>query len=233
VIAIDGPAGSGKSTTARLTAARLGFSYLDTGAMYRVVALLSLRDHIPADDPDSLSRLVSGHTILALDGSILLDEEDVSGLIRSATVGERASIVSRHSSVRRALVPLQRKASAGDHQGVVAEGRDMGTVVFPDAALKVFVTADLACRALRRKLDLDAAARRAGERPSPLGQVVASLLKRDRRDRTRTDSPLRRAPDSHLIDTTLMSVEQQVTAVVELYEATRPPSKERSHGRLQ
>ena len=233
MIAIDGPAGSGKSTTARLSAEKLGFSYLDTGAMYRAVALLSLRDRIPADDPDSLSRTVSRHSILALDGTILLDTEDVSGLIRSAQVGERASIVSRHSSVRRALVPLQREAAASGHHGVVAEGRDMGTVVFPDAALKVFVTADLACRALRRKLDLDAETRRAGEQPVSLGRVVSSLMRRDRRDRTRTDSPLRRAPDSHLIDTTLLSVEQQVTAVVELYEATLLTRKDRSHVRVQ
>ena len=179
--------------------------------MYRASALLATRAGLALDRGRELASLISQHTIDVDEGVTLLDGEDVSTLIRTPAMSEAASLVSSHGPVRREMVRLQRGFSR--RRDTVAEGRDMGTVVFPEADLKVFVTADVVQRSLRRlgQLDEECVARR-------LPVTVRELMRRDRRDSERADSPLRRAPDAWLIDTTSLSVEQQVNAVVLLYD---------------
>ncbi|MBD3370745.1 (d)CMP kinase [Candidatus Fermentibacteria bacterium] len=207
-IAIDGSAGSGKSTTARMVARELGYTYLDTGAMYRASALLASQENIPLNDGSTLASLLESHSMAIRDGRVLLDGEDLTEAIRRPGVAEMASLVSARPEVRRVMVGLQREVAGGGE--VVAEGRDMGTVVFPDAVLKVYMYADVAVRAMRRLTQ--------GEHEgSDLRLVVRSLLRRDRRDRTRADSPLRAAPDSLWVDTSSMTVRRQVDVVLEEY----------------
>ena len=189
LVAIDGPAGAGKSTVARAVAQALGFTYLDTGAMYRAAAL--------ADDPTNV-------TIDLDDGRVLLDGEDVTDRIRTPEVSERASQVAADPAVRRALVEQQRRLIAqGDY---VAEGRDIGTVVAPDAEVKVFLTARPEERARRRAEEL-------GADPE---QVLQDLLARDERDTGRADSPLTKAVDAHELDTTGLSIDEVVALIVGL-----------------
>ena len=204
VIAIDGPAGAGKSTVARGLAARLGFTYLDSGAMYRAVGLLSLRS--PDDDPAVLARAAR----IELDASgggaprVLLDGEDVTGEIRTPEVSEAASHVAALPDVRAALVSIQRGLlNSGDW---VAEGRDIGTVVAPNAELKVYLDADPAERARRRADELGADEAR----------VRAEQAMRDERDRSREASPLRAADGAVVVDTTGLDVEQTVSRIAEL-----------------
>jgi cytidylate kinase len=199
LIAIDGPAGAGKSTVARAVAARLGgFTYLDTGAMYRCVALVSLERGLDAP-------AVAGSVTIAFDGDrVLVDGHDVSAPIRTARVSEAASRVAADPEVRRALVAAQRRLlSAGDW---VAEGRDIGTVVAPWAELKVFLTAD----------PVERARRRASELGEDLEAVLASQRERDERDSTRADSPLQPAHDAVLLDTTGLSVAEVVERIADL-----------------
>lgn len=195
----------------------LGFSYLDTGAMYRMAALLASRRLAGSPDPEAVARIAGSSSISAGPEGAFLDGEDVTTLIRTSELGEAASLLSAAPSVRRAMVAKQREAAAG--RDVVAEGRDMGTVVFPDAVLKVYVTADIAVRGIRRTRDL---AGHSGARLSEVfADVVESLMKRDARDRERPDSPLRRASDAFLLDTSAMSVGEQVEKVVSLFRAAR------------
>jgi cytidylate kinase len=197
VIAIDGPAGAGKSTVAKAVASALGFTYLDTGAMYRCVALAALRG---GGEPGDLAATVE----ISLGDRVLLDGEDVTTAIRSTEVSERASQVAADPDVRRAMVAQQRRLMAtGDW---VAEGRDIGTVVVPDAALKVFLTADPVERARRRAAQL-------GGDPQV---VLAEQTLRDERDRTRADSPLRPAEGSIELDTTGLSLDDVVDRVIAL-----------------
>jgi cytidylate kinase len=204
VIAIDGPAGAGKSTVARTVAAELGWTYLDSGAMYRCVALAALERRVDADDGDGLGELARGLEIAIGDGRVTLDGEDVAERIRAPEVTELASRVSTHPQVREAMVERQRELiSAGRY---VAEGRDIGTVVSPDAPLKVFLTASPEERARRR-------AQETGEHPT---QVAAAQRQRDERDRTREHSALRPADDAVELDTTGLTVEQTAARVVEL-----------------
>lgn len=200
VIAIDGPAGAGKSTVARAVAAALRFTYLDTGAMYRCVALASLRhDAAPAEIVNELE--------IALGERVLLDGEDVTEAIRGPEVSERASQVAAEPAVRRAMVAQQQRLlSDGDW---VAEGRDIGTVVAPGAELKIFLTADPAERARRRAAEL-------GVEPEA---VLADQAVRDERDSTRADSPLRPADGAVELDTTGLTLEQVVACVVALVPA--------------
>jgi cytidylate kinase len=190
VIAIDGPAGAGKSTVARALAQQLGFRYMDSGAMYRCVALLTLRH--PDRDPAALA--AGAEIALEPDGTVLLDGEDVSGAIRSPEVSRRASEVAAEPAVRAALVEKQRAMLA--EGGWVAEGRDIGTVVAPDAALKVYLDADPAERARRRAAETGA---------DPAG-VLEEISTRDERDRSRAASPLREAQGALVLDTTGRSV---------------------------
>jgi cytidylate kinase len=190
VIAIDGPAGAGKSTVARAVARALGITYLDSGAMYRCVALAALRAGASLDDGEELGRLARRLEIPLPDGRVSLDGEEVSEAIRAPEVGAAASRVSVHPEVRDAMVERQRAMIAsGD---CVVEGRDIGTVVSPDASLKVFLTAS----------DDERARRRAAETGEPLADVLAAQATRDARDRRREHGALRAADDAVEIDTT-------------------------------
>ena len=193
LIAIDGPAGAGKSTVARAVADALGYTYLDTGAMYRAVALADLRG---ASDPSACA--------IAFDDGVTLDGEDVSGQIRTPEVSARASELASRADVRAALVERQRELiAAGDY---VAEGRDIGTVVAPDAELKVFLTASPAERARRR----------AAETGADPTVVLAEQTRRDDRDRTRAHSPLTAADDAVEVDTTGLCIGEVVERIVSL-----------------
>jgi CMP/dCMP kinase len=204
VIAIDGPAGAGKSTVARALAERLGFTYLDSGAMYRCVALAALRAGVDPDDGAELGRLARALEIAVTDGRVRLDGEDVTEAIRAPEVSAASSRVSVHPEVREAMVERQRELI--DSADYVAEGRDIGTVVSPYSPLKVFLTADGAERARRR----------AAETGEALDEVLDAQATRDARDSERDHGALRPADDAVEIDTTTMSVDDVVERVAEL-----------------
>jgi len=211
IIAIDGPAGAGKSTIARRVAARLGFLYVDTGAMYRALGLWALRAGVDLQDAQRLGRLAAAARIdFAANGTrVLLNGEDVTEAIRSPEVSAAASLISTYPIVRRAMVAEQRRI--GSHSSVVMEGRDITTVVFPEADVKIYLDAAPETRAQRRLHEL---AER-GQQLTP-AQVAAELAERDRRDRSRAEAPLVQAPDAVLIDTTSLSIEQVEEAVLKL-----------------
>lgn len=207
MIAIDGPAASGKSTTARRVADLLGFSFLNTGSMYRASALAVRRAGLSLERGAEAAAFLQSRTFGFTPGNgILLDGEDVTPLINTAEMGEAASIISALREVRVFLVKLQRLYADG--RNTVAEGRDMGTVVFPDAFMKVYVVADAPVRARRRLRDLGG---------GDMGEMVRQVLRRDRRDRFRPDSPLRVSPGAYWLDGTHMSLAQQVDDVVAEY----------------
>jgi cytidylate kinase len=216
VVAIDGPAGAGKSTASRLVAARLGFAMVDTGAIYRAVALAASRAGIAFDDSSRLARLLPGLNIrfeapppwsAASGQRVLLDEEDVSLLIRTPAMSLGASAVSAVPLVRAGLLDLQRRlATAPGNKGAVLEGRDIGTVVFPDADAKFFLTASAEVRARRRWKELQAK----GD-SSPYEQVLTEQLKRDKDDSERSVAPLRPAPDAIVVDTSDLSLDEVVS----------------------
>lgn len=214
VIAIDGPAGSGKSTLARLLAHHLGYLYLDTGAMYRVISLKATRHGLQDSDGDAIAALARRTQIQFQrengEQRVFMDGEDVSEAIRVPEISERASKVSVHAPVREVMVGWQRKIAENAH-GVVAEGRDTTTVVFLDARLKIFLTAAPEVRAERRYKELL-------ERGVEVDyeQVLADILERDRRDMTRTVSPLRQAPDAVRIDNDRLDIQQTLARVLEL-----------------
>ncbi|MDP9188819.1 MAG: (d)CMP kinase [Actinomycetota bacterium] len=204
VIAIDGPAGAGKSTVARGTAKALGFTYLDSGAMYRCVALAALRDGVEIDDCEALGELAWRISIELSGEAVRLDGEDVSGRIRAPEVTAAASRVSAHPQVREAMVSRQRALiSAGNY---VAEGRDIGTVVSPDSPLKVFLTAS----------EHERARRRADESGEPVDSVLEAMLARDERDTDRDHGALRVASDAVELDTTGQAVDDVVAEVVRM-----------------
>jgi len=215
IVAIDGPVGSGKSTLARRVAALLGYTYIDTGAMYRAVALKSMRNNIGFDDA-SAGRLVelaraTRIDLRAVDGSqlVFLDGEDVTATIRTPEVAQAASKVAVNPGVRHVLVAEQRRA--GEAGGVVMEGRDIGTVVFPDAQLKVFLTASPEIRAQRRWREH----RQKGDLID-LARTLDEIHERDRRDRERTTSPLVQAEDAVFVDSTAMEAEEVARLVTML-----------------
>lgn len=215
IIAVDGPAGSGKSTVSRLLAARLGYLYLDTGAMYRAVALQAKRKNIDLKDTEKVGRLCMDLDLhfRVLDGAtrLFLGAEDISEAIRSPDMDMLSSVISTIKEVREAMTLLQRKMA--EQRGVVAEGRDMGTVVFPDAERKFFIDADPEVRAGRRYRERLAR----GEKVS--GQEVEKeLRKRDDQDMTRALAPLVPAKDAILLDTTNLTVEEVVETMVRTIE---------------
>jgi CMP/dCMP kinase len=213
IIAIDGPVGSGKSTLARRVADMLGFIYIDTGAMYRAVALKALRRGISLEESDALVALARNTRIdLRSEGAVQrvsLDGEDVTSAIRSPEVSQAASKVAVVSGVRQVLVAEQRRA--GEQGGVVMEGRDIGSVVFPDADLKIFLTASPEVRAERRWREHQ----QKGD-AIDLGRTLEEIHERDRRDRERSTSPLVRAKDSVVVDSTAMDSEEAARLVVML-----------------
>ena len=216
VIAIDGPAASGKSTTARNVARRLGYTYIDTGAMYRAATLAVLREGVDPSNEPAVKEVVcrtSIHLERADDGSLhtILDGNDVSREIRSPEVTAHVSAVSSYPSIREHLVGLQQQM--GKEGGVVLDGRDIGTVVFPDADVKVFMVADLRARAERRQAELSTEGTNV-----ELGGLQADLERRDHLDSTRATSPLTKADDAIEIDTSTMSIDEQVERVLELVE---------------
>jgi cytidylate kinase len=227
VVTIDGPAGAGKSTTARAVAARLGFLYVDTGALYRALALKVAECGVSPDDPAQVNACIDGAKV-DLSGSpehvhVWLDGRDVSREIRTPEVSELSSRLAAMPDVRARLVETQRALAA--RGPLVAEGRDLGTVVFPGAEVKIFLDASVEERARRRSRDLQ-------ERgiAAPIDQVQEELERRDRRDRDRAQSPLKPSPDARVIDTTGMDLEPQVEAVLGVIMAHPAcPRVEESH----
>jgi len=209
VVAIDGPAGAGKSTIARRLAQRLGFTYIDTGAMYRAVALWGLRQGVDPADMHRMEQLALAAEIELSPGRISLNGEDVTEAIRTPEVSSAASRIAVIPAVRRAMVAKQREI--GDRTSVVMEGRDIGTVVFPDAAVKIFLDADPRERVRRRLAD-----ERARGGPVSEGQVAAQMKERDQRDSTRRDAPLSQAPDAVYIDSTAMPIEDVEEAILKI-----------------
>ncbi len=211
IVAIDGPVGSGKSTVARRVAELLGYAYLDSGAMYRAVAWKALRENTPLDREERLAALAAATRIdlLSTDGGyrVLVDGTDVTEQIRSAEVAQAASKVATVAGVRTVLVSEQRRAA--QRGGVVMEGRDIGTVVFPDAGLKIFLDAAVEVRAERRRLEHA----QKGERLE-FAEVLEEVHQRDRRDRERAVSPLVRAGDAVLVDNTAMGAEETARLIV-------------------
>ncbi|MFT5682081.1 MAG: cytidylate kinase [Myxococcota bacterium] len=215
-IAIDGPASSGKGTVARLTARRLDYAYVDTGAMYRTVALIASRRGVSDDDGAALGALTAGLTFrFAWDGErlrVFVNEEDVSDTIRAEAVGQGASRVSVHPPVRTALLDQQRALAVGG--GVVMEGRDIGTVVLPNAELKIFLDASLDVRATRRTAEMT----RRGLAAS-LSDIREEIRVRDVRDRTRPVAPLKQAPGAIYVDTSDMTAASAAEHIASLAEA--------------
>jgi len=216
VVAIDGPAGAGKSTVARALATRLGFTFLDTGALYRTVALVAQGNQIPWDDGPRLGALAKALEIVFVRDAerirILADSRDVTDAIRRAEISEGASKVSALPEVRAGLLDMQRRVAA--QANVVAEGRDIGTVVFPSAPAKFFLIANLEIRAQRRTLELQAAGR-----PSNLAEVLADMRTRDARDSERAVAPLRRADDAIEIDSSLVTPEEVIERMAAIVRA--------------
>ena len=206
IIAIDGPAGAGKSTVARAVARELGLEVLDTGAMYRAVAWRALEAGIDPEDAAACARVARSIALEFDDhGRIRIDGEPGEPAIRGGAVTRAVSAVSAHPGVRAAIVPLQR-ARARQGRGVVAEGRDIGSVVFPDADFKFFLTASPEVRARRRARELGAPGREA--------EILAELRRRDRLDATRADSPLVQAADAVLLDTDALDAEAAASAIL-------------------
>jgi cytidylate kinase len=212
VVAVDGPGGSGKSTVARAVARRLGWRYLDTGAMYRAVTWLALERRLDIEDPEALAELAE-RAVLTIGTdpdapSISVDGTDVSAPIRSRPVTSAVSVVSAVPAVRQRLVEQQRALIASAPGGIVVEGRDIGTVVAPDAPLKVFLTASTAERARRRSAEIG----EAGD--DALAQTMAELGRRDALDSGRSSSPLVQAADAWVVDSTDLSVDGVVDQIV-------------------
>ncbi|HEU0094116.1 MAG TPA: (d)CMP kinase [Vicinamibacteria bacterium] len=215
VVAIDGPSGAGKSTAGRAVAERLGYVFLDTGAMYRALALAALREGIPLDDAAALAALAARVRLdLQPGGAVILDGQDVTSALRTQEVGAAASRVSVHPSVRRHMVARQREM--GEAGGVVMDGRDIGTAVFPDADVKFYVDAHPRQRAMRRHEEL---AQRG--LPSDLDTIEREIRERDHADSTRAESPLTRAPDAIHLDTTELGLEEVVRRMLAAVEALR------------
>ncbi|MDR3687218.1 MAG: (d)CMP kinase [Coriobacteriia bacterium] len=221
IIAIDGPAGSGKSSVAKVVAARLGFHYLDTGAMYRAVASRALAHGISLSDESAVAAIAQDDPIEfghdpgdPMPSRVFIAGQDVTDAIRTPEVDDAVSPVAKLALVRSAMVQQQRHIAS--HSNIVVEGRDIGTVVFPDAQLKVFLTASAQERARRR-----AAQQSAGGHVVDAAAVHAAILRRDEIDSTRAHSPLAAAPDAVLLDTTTLTFDEVVERIVELAQERR------------
>jgi len=209
VVAIDGPAGAGKSTIAKRLAGRLGFTYIDTGAMYRAVALWALRQKISWEDMHRMEQLAIAAAIELSPGRIRLNGEDVTDDIRTPDVSNGASKVAVIPGVRRAMVAKQR--AMGERASVVMEGRDIGTVVFPDADVKIYLDAQPEERLQRRLRDV-----RAQGDTIPESRLAQQMQERDRRDSTRSDAPLSQAPDAVYLDSTPLTLDEVEEAILKI-----------------
>ena len=222
VIAIDGPSGVGKSTVARAVAAELGLSYVESGAMYRAIALLALERSIPLDNAAALGELAAAAVFRFESGRsgnrIWVNGKVVTDAIRTPEVTQAASEVSVHPEVRAPLVARQRQLGRG---GIVMEGRDIGTVVFPDAPLKIFLRAPAEVRGQRRMKDAESAGHASAD------AITSEITARDQRDESRETSPLKPAPDAIQIDTTDLSAADVARKVVELARSRRVPGLEK------
>ncbi len=207
VIAIDGPAGAGKSTVARQVSTATGLRYLDTGAMYRCVALAVQQSSTDPHDPESVGRIAHDVSVVIERDAAKLNGVDVSQEIRSSEINGIVSIIAAHTPVRDAMREQQRRWIR-DHQGGVVEGRDIGTVVFPDAILKVFLTASPEVRAERR----------VGQTGGDIQAVAASIAERDHLDSTRIDSPLKPSPESVVVDSSNRTIDDVVAEIVAHFE---------------
>lgn len=207
VIAIDGPSASGKGTVAARVAAALGWRYLDSGALYRLVALLAIERGVALDDGPALAAAAGAMDVAFGEGQVRLDGRDVAEALRSEAVGVAASRVAAHPVVRTAL--LERQRAFRRPPGLVADGRDMGSIVFPEAPLKVFLTADVATRADRRHKQLMEKGMYA-----KIADVVEELRRRDERDSSRPVAPLKHYPDAIFLDTTSLSIDQAVERIL-------------------
>jgi cytidylate kinase len=214
VITIDGPTASGKGTVAAIVAATLGFHLLDSGALYRLVALASLRHELGSADAEGLAKLVDALHITFRQGCAQLDGVDVSTEIRAEEVGNRASAIAVHPEVRRALIARQR--AFRKLPGLVADGRDMGTVIFPDATLKVFLTASAEARAARRHKQLIQKGFSAN-----MEDLLRDLRERDARDTGRKVAPLKPAADAKTLDTSGLSIDQAVDQIIGWFNEVR------------
>ena len=212
VIAIDGPSASGKGTVAQKVAEVLGFHYLDSGSLYRLVGLVARRTGIALDDEKRLAGVAGGLAVSFVGEQILIDKQDVMDDIRTEESGHAASAVAVHPQVRAAL--LERQRAFRQRPGLVADGRDMGSVIFPDAALKVFLTATVEERAMRRHKQLKQKGIIA-----TLDLLLQDIRERDARDSSRSAAPLRQGSDARLLDTTAMSVAEAVECVLAWYRA--------------
>lgn len=206
VIAIDGPAGAGKSTVARAVAARTDLPYLDTGAMYRCVALAAVRAKQDIHDNEQMGRIAAISQIQIDEDAALLNGEDVSHLIRGPEISGIVSVIATHSAVRDAMREQQRQWIR-EHGGGVVEGRDIGTVVFPDAEVKIFLTASPEVRAERR----------VSQTGGDVAAIAANIAERDHIDSTRADSPLRPAVDAHAVDSSHKSIDEVVGEIVQYF----------------
>ena len=211
VIAIDGPSASGKGTVAKAVANALGFHFLDSGALYRLVALAALENAVPVSDVARVAEIAANLNVVFSDDAVLLDGRDVTAAIREEPVGAAASAVAAIADVRTALLERQRRFRKAP--GLVADGRDMGSVVFPDAALKVFLTADPVERARRRYKQLMEKGIDAN-----IDTLLQKIRERDTRDSQRAAAPLRKCADAVELDTTSMSVDEAVAQVVTFYK---------------
>ena len=215
-VAIDGPAGAGKTTVAKALAARLGWTYVDTGAMYRAVALAALEAGVDPADPASVTAVAERAQINLDQGTVLLGGRDVTGRIREPDVTAASALVSKHPAVREVLVAMQRRAALeGD---VVMEGRDIGSVVLPDAEVKVFLTATLDARATRRATEM-------GDPEELKSHVKTAIEERDQSDKERAASPLTRAPGAEVVDTTDKTIEQVIEEIAALVARSQQESQ--------
>jgi pantoate ligase / CMP/dCMP kinase len=211
IVAIDGPAGAGKSTVTKLVAARLGLLFLDTGAMYRAIAWLVLQANLALDDEQNIARLVNDAKIVLTGDRVFVNDTDVTDIIRTPAVTGKVSAIAALGIVRTALVAQQQ--AIGANGGIVAEGRDMCTHVFPNAKVKIFLTASVSERARRRQQDL----LDRGQGEASLVELEHSIAERDRIDSTREIAPLKKAADAVEIITDNLSIDEVVDRIVNMY----------------
>lgn len=214
IVTIDGPAGTGKSTAAKRLAERLGFEFLNTGAMYRAVALVCLEHRVALDHHDHVALIAADLPLASRGQRLWLGEREISEAIRAATVTEAASIVASNPKVREHLVRMQRRCAEGVN--LVTEGRDQGTVVFPEAELKVFLTASAEERTRRRQRELEAKGMTVD-----WDALLAEIVQRDQRDESRECAPLRPAVDAHIVDTSIMTADEVLERLVGLVQLQR------------